>query len=106
MIADHTKVNDLLTVLSQQLGYPAPTMTDAVHLKMHADLASLSGAAFDTKYLNDEAVGHKKTIALFKMESQDGGNAKLKTLASNALPTLEMHLTMIDAAIKSSGKTM
>ena len=106
MVSDHTKVNDQLAALSKQLGDPAPTMTDATHLKMHAALELHTGSAFDTHYLKDELLGHEKTIALFKMEMQDGGNTQLKTLASNTLPTLQMHLNMIEAAMKSSSKTM
>lgn len=106
MVTDHTKVNDQLATLSKQLGDPAPTMTDATHLKMHVALELHTGSAFDTHYLKDELLGHEKTIALFKMEMQDGGNMQLKTLASNTLPTLQMHLNMIKAAIKSSSKTM
>jgi putative membrane protein len=106
MVTDHTKVNDQLAALSKQLGDRAPTMTDATHLKMHAELTNLSGSAFDAKYLKDELLGHEKTIALFKTEVRDGGDIQLKTLASNTLPTLQMHLNMIQAAMKSSGDTM
>ena len=106
MVTDHTKANDQLAALSQQLGDPAPTMTDATHLKMHAALELHTGSAFDTHYLEDELQGHEKTIALFKTEMQDGSNSQLKTLASNTLPTLQMHLNMIEAAMKSSSKTM
>jgi putative membrane protein len=106
MVTDHTKVNDQLATLSKQLGDPAPTMTDATHLKMHVALELHTGSTFDTHYLKDELLGHEKTIALFKMEMQDGGNTQLKSLASNTLPTLQMHLNMIEAAMKSSSKTM
>ncbi len=106
MVTDHTKVNDQLAALSNQLGDPAPTMTDATHLKIHAALELYTGSAFDTHYLKDELLGHQKTIALFKMEMQDGGNTQLKALASNTLPTLQMHLNMIEAAMKSSSQTM
>ena len=98
MVTDHTKVNDQLASLSKQLGDPAPTMTDATHLKMHVALELHTGTVFDTHYLEDEMLGHEKTIALFKMEVQDGGNTQLKTLASDTLPTLQMHLQMIKAA--------
>lgn len=106
MVTDHTKVNDQLATLSQQLGDPAPTVTDAKHQQMHAALENLSGSAFDTQYLKEQRLGHEKTIALFKTEIQDGGNAQLKTLASNTLPTLQMHLNMVEAAMKSSSNTM
>ncbi len=106
MVADHTKVNQQLAALSQQLGDPAPTMTDAKHLQMHVALEGLSGSAFDSHYLHEQLLGHEKTIALFKTESQDGSNPQLKTLASNTLPTLEEHLSMIQAAMKSSTNTM
>jgi putative membrane protein len=60
MVSDHTKVNEQLATLSQQLGDPAPTMTDATHLKMHAALELHTGSAFDTHYLKRNYWGTRR----------------------------------------------
>jgi len=98
MVTDHTKANDQLAQLSQQLGDPAPTQTDAKHLQMSRSLKTMSGSSFDTAYLKDQLTAHEKTIALFKKEISGGGNARLKSFASATLPVLEEHLSMIKAA--------
>jgi putative membrane protein len=102
MVTDHGKANDQLAAISQQLGDPAPTTTDATHRQMHAALAKLSGRSFDSQYLHDQLLGHEQTISLFKTEASSGSNPQLKNFASATLPTLEMHLSMIKSAMKST----
>jgi putative membrane protein len=99
MVTDHSKANDQLTNLSQSLGDPAPTATDAKHLKIHTSLESLTGTGFDAKYLSTELQGHEMTITAFKTEASSGSNPELKQFASQTLPILEMHLSMIKSAI-------
>ncbi len=98
MVTDHTKANDELTSLSQQLGDPAPTQTDSKHKAMTAALQKASGSSFDTLYLKQQLLGHEKTIALFKKEISSGSNPALKSFAQTTLPVLEEHLTMIKTA--------
>jgi putative membrane protein len=101
MVTDHTKANNQLAALSQQLGDPAPMQTDSKHMQMSAALKAKSGAAFDTAYLADQLTAHEKAIALFKKEINNGGNSQLKTFAQNTLPILEEHLSMIKSAQQS-----
>jgi putative membrane protein len=102
MVTDHTKANDQLITLSEQLGEPAPSTTNAKHQQMSASLQKLSGSSFDTQYLHEQLLAHEQAITLFKTEESDGGNRQLKTFASNTLPILEMHLSMIKSALKST----
>jgi putative membrane protein len=99
MVTDHSKANDQLTTLSQSLGDPAPTATDTKHQKIHTALEGLSGSAFDAKYLKTELQGHQMTIAAFQTEISSGTNPQLKQFASQTLPILQMHLSMIKSAI-------
>jgi putative membrane protein len=102
MVTDHTKANTQLTTLSEQLGDPAPATTDATHQQMNSSLQKLSGSSFDTKYIHEQLLAHEQAITLFKTETSSGSNQSLKTFASNTLPTLEMHLSMIKSALKST----
>lgn len=99
MVTDHAKANDQLTSLSQSLGDPAPTRTDTKHLKIHNALQGLSGAAFNAKYLKTELQGHEMTITAFQTEINSGSNPQLKQFASQTLPILQMHLSMIKSAV-------
>jgi putative membrane protein len=56
----------------------------------------LSGAAFDSAYLKGQVVAHKRTIALFKKEAASGHDKSFVSFAKSTLPTLDMHLTMVD----------
>jgi putative membrane protein len=101
MVADHSKVNDRLAALSQQLGDPAPKMTDPTHQDQHAALETQTGGAFDTQYLHNERAGHEEAIKLFQTEASSGRNPELKSFAAKTLPTLEMHLSLVKSAIKA-----
>lgn len=98
MVTDHTKANDQLTTLSQQLGDPAPTQTSSKYRAMTAELQKTSGSAFDSMYLKQQLLGHEKTIALFKKEISSGSNPALKSFAQTTLPVIEQHLAMIKSA--------
>jgi putative membrane protein len=102
MVADHGQANAKLAALSQQLGDPAPTTTSPMYRLKTGELQVLSGTTFDTQYLSGQRTAHINAIALFKKEIANGGNADLKSFASTTLPTLQMHLTMIEAAMKST----
>ena len=55
-------------------------------------ISQRSGAAFDKSFLNQMALDHKQTIALFRRESRSGNDPDLKAYAAKTLPTLEEHL--------------
>jgi putative membrane protein len=101
MVTDHTKANDQLATLSQQLGDPAPAALPATQRAMITKMQGMSGTSFDTSYLKAQTTAHKKAIALFESEISKGSNAQLKQFASNTLPILKEHLTMIQSAMPS-----
>jgi predicted outer membrane protein len=58
-------------------------------------LKPLKGEAFDTMYIQKVGVeGHRKAVAAFEKEAQEGQNADLKKAAQKALPTIQKHLKM------------
>jgi len=103
MVTDHEAANEQLMSLSQQLGDPAPAVEDAKDESEHEALSQLSGDQFDTQYLQDQLKAHEKAIALFQKEADDGADPQLKQFASDTLPTLQMHLDMIQKAIDKKG---
>jgi len=101
MVTDHTKADDQLAALSQQLGDPAPTTLPATQRAMIAKMQGMSGASFDSSYLKAQETAHKKAIALFESEASNGANAQLKQFATDTLPTLKEHLSMNQSAMQS-----
>ena len=64
-----------------------------------ADLAALSGDAFDTRVLAMLREAHESAIALFTDASKDVAvSDDVRTLATQALPTLQGHLDKVKAA--------
>jgi putative membrane protein len=98
MVADHTKMNMELTALAKSKGIALPAGLDTTHTAMIHDLGKNTGHAFDAKYLAGQVTEHQKTIALFQQEADHGSDPDLKALAAKALPSLQQHLNMVQAA--------
>lgn len=91
MITDHSKANDTLKTLASGKGIPLPTQPDDRHLATYKRLEALTGRAFDAAYIQSQKDDHREAVALFRKQSQQGGDPALKQFASITLPTLENH---------------
>jgi predicted outer membrane protein len=98
MVTDHTKMNMELTALAKSKGMALPASLDTTHTAMINDLSKTTGHGFDRKYLTGQVTEHQKTIALFQQEADHGTDPDLKALAAKALPELQQHLNMFQAA--------
>jgi putative membrane protein len=92
MIVDHTK-------LAMQLKMAAPSGVkvpmDNSDTSTLDSLKALHGKEFDVAYIQKVGVqGHQEAVQAFEKEAQDGQNAKLKSAAQKALPTIQAHLKM------------
>jgi putative membrane protein len=99
MVTDHTKANDQLMGLTQDLGATAPTSLTARQQAMVTKLQGESGSSFDQTYLAQQKTAHLRAIKVFQTEIADGSNPELKSFASTTLPILKMHLQMIEQAM-------
>jgi len=97
MIADHGSVTDQAVALAKKLKITPEDNPTSKSLKDAQDtsrkrLASLSGAAFDKAYANNEAAYHKVVDgALRDTLIPDAQNAELKSLLENGLKIFEDH---------------
>ncbi len=106
MIDDHSKAGDELKTLATSKGLTTPTALDAQHKKMVDDMAKLSGADFDRKYMENMVKDHDKAVALFEKEVANGKDADAKSWAEKTLPTIREHQKMArDIAGKVGAKT-
>ncbi len=102
MVSDHTKANTQLASIAKEKGISLPVMVGPRLAAVSAKLKGLSGSAFDAYYLKTELKGHEMVITAFKAEASTGSDPDLKAFATATLPTLEEHLSMIQAAMKSA----
>jgi putative membrane protein len=96
MVKDHSKANDELKKLAKAQGIDAPSAPTADQKAEHQKLQKLKGAEFDEAYIRLMREDHDKAVALFKKQSEGGGDDSLKQFASKTLPTLQMHRKMLD----------
>jgi len=100
MVTDHTKLKDDTTGLASRLGVSLPTGMNAEDKAQHKALSAKSGNAFDKAYIEDMLKDHRHDISAFQKEANSGGNADVKALAQQALPTLQEHLHLAEDAAK------
>ncbi len=100
MITDHTKANDKLMALAKQKNITLPATVSNDEQKEMDDLSKKSGKDFDKAYVSEMVDDHNKDVKLFENEAKDGKDADLKGFAATTLPTLKMHLSMINAIDK------
>jgi putative membrane protein len=106
MVQDHSKANDQLKQVAEKEGVAVPSSLDSKHQKRIDKLSKLSGTAFDKAYIKDQLKDHKKDVSEFKDEANHGTKPDVKSFASETLPTLEQHLSMVKALDKSGGTSL
>lgn len=103
IIDDHTKAtSELLTVAEGLDATPIADPSGGQQLMLNY-LGTLSGAEFDSAYLEQQVVAHEEAIGLFEIASTMAQDEPLKTFATETLPALEEHLQMAQEAMQASG---
>lgn len=93
MAEDHQKANAELGQLAKKKGMTLPTRPDDLHTKAAADLADLSGADIDRKYMDMMVTDHEKAVSLFESHT-NASDADVKAFAEKMVPALRHHLQM------------
>lgn len=96
MIHDHTEANQELRQLAMNKGTPVSEELDQEHQEAMDRLKGLRGAEFDRAYLDVMIRDHRKVIAEFERETQQGGDEALRQWAGKTLPKLQRHLEMAE----------
>jgi len=94
MISDHTALMNAMAPVAARLGLP-PNPPMATH---HADMlnrlqAAGTGAAFDAAYHQAQMMAHQEALALHQNYASNGDNPELRTLAAQAVPVIQQHLS-------------
>jgi putative membrane protein len=96
LVDDHTRLNNDLKDIAAKENITLPTAVNPGQRRNIDRLAKLSGAQFDSEFLDDSAKDHREDIAEFEKEANSGQDQALKNFASTSLPTLRTHLEMAE----------
>lgn len=103
MVDDHTKANDQLKSIAQEQGMTLPTDVNQKQQATYDRLSKLSGADFDRQYVKSMVMDHEEDVKDFRKEANSGKDEKIKSFASQTLPTLQGHLDKIKSIQSKMG---
>jgi putative membrane protein len=103
MVDDHTKANDQLKSIAQDEGMTLPGDVNQKQQATYDKLSKLSGADFDKQYVKSMVTDHEGDVKEFRKEADSGKDEKIKSFASQTLPTLQQHLDMIKSIQSKMG---
>lgn len=96
MVTDHSQANTKLMALAMHHKVMLPKTLDAEHAAKLKTLKTVKkGDTFDMAYIDAMVMGHESTVALFEKASKGATSPDVKAFATETLPTLNQHLTMI-----------
>lgn len=96
MVKDHSEANSELKEVAGKMNVMVPDKLDAKHQAMVEKMSAMSGAAFDTAYVNGMVKAHKEDIALFEQADKTVKNDDLKKFIEKTVPIMKEHLAMIE----------
>jgi putative membrane protein len=100
MIDDHTKLNEQMKPVAQQLGVTVPDQISKGDRKTMAKLQGLSGSAYDQAYIKDMVKDHKQDLTEFQMEASSGQDQTTKDAANQGSKVIAQHLQMAQQMAK------
>ncbi|MVM37144.1 DUF4142 domain-containing protein [Spirosoma sp. HMF3257] len=101
MVKDHSKANEELKTIAATQNITLPSTLGEDEQKHVNEMAKLSGAEFDKKYVSMMVDDHKDDIDEFKKAADDEKtNPAVKDFATKTLPTLQKHMDAINAIDK------
>ena len=106
MIDDHTKLNDQMKPVAQQLGVTVPNQPSKKDRQTIAKLQALSGPAYDQAYIKDMVKDHKQDLSDFQMEASSGQDQTVKDAATQGSQVIAQHLQMIQQIAKDQNVNM
>ena len=97
MIDDHTKLNEQMRPVAQQLGVEIPTEMSKKDKTLMSKMQALSGAAYDQAYIKEMVKDHKQDLSEFHMEASNG---HVKDAATQGSKMISEHLQMAQQLAK------
>lgn len=99
MVKDHTKMSDnLMSALNnaqRRIAKPSDQLPTDKQAMIDQLKSAPRGVAFDNLYLSQQLQAHQNAWALQKGYATDGDDSALRAVASQGVPVVESHLSMI-----------
>jgi putative membrane protein len=100
MIDDHTKLNEQMKPVAQQLRVDVPTQVSKKDRNVMNKLQALSGPAYDQAYIKDMVKDHKDDLSEFQAEASSGQDQTVKDAAAQGSKVIAQHLQMAQQLAK------
>jgi putative membrane protein len=100
MIDDHTKLNEEMKPVAQQLHVDIPTEISKKDKSLMSKMQGLSGTAYDQAYIKEMVRDHKQDLSEFRMEVSNGYHPSAKNAAAQGGKTISEHLQMAEQLAK------
>jgi putative membrane protein len=100
MIDDHTKLNQQMKPVAQQLRVDIPTEVSKKDKALIGKMNALSGPAYDQAYIKDMVKDHKQDLSEFQMEASNGHDPSVKDAAMQGSKIISEHLQMAQQLAK------
>ncbi|HEX6740223.1 MAG TPA: DUF4142 domain-containing protein [Sphingomicrobium sp.] len=94
MIADHSRLSQALAAAATaaRLTPPAPVLLPSDQAMLDQLRAAGAGPGFDLAYKNAQITAHQNALQLMQAYAAGGDVPPLRAAASQAIPTVQMHL--------------
>jgi putative membrane protein len=100
MIDDHTKLNEQMRPVAQQLGVEIPTEVSKKDKSLMSKMQALSGAAYDQAYVKDMVKDHKQDLSDFHMAASNARYPSVQRAAAEGSKIISEHLQMAQQLAK------
>jgi putative membrane protein len=97
LVTDHQAAQDDLDSIASSENVNLADTVDANGQAMYDVLAGLSGAAFDSAFINMQLTAHNTAISMYQTYSGSGTFTSLKNYANTYLPKLQAHAEYLDS---------
>lgn len=96
IVDDHTNAGQQLKTWASQTNFTLPQGLTPEDSSTKSSLSSVSGSQFDQKFIQAQLQDHKKAIALFEKQLNEGQDPQLKEFAQKTLPVLQDHMRVAE----------
>jgi len=94
MVKDHGQANDELKAIAAKMNVSVPGKVSAKHQANIDKLSKVTGASFDTAYINDMVSDHQQDLSAFEKARTEVTNEELKKFIDDKVAMIRGHLEM------------
>jgi putative membrane protein len=99
MVLDHMELESQLAAVAMESGVQLPSEPGEQSKQEMATLQSMSGAKFDTAYMQHMVQGHQQAVQKFKSEKGQAQSQPVEAVVGATLPIIEQHLALAQAVL-------